>query len=582
MAYDTFSLFDAIEADNSQQRVAARTALNVANVRVANTMGAFLRGARNEEEFFARLGLVSEDLADMVYTAAEECGHDDYKSIYSSIVQHYADLAKEDDSVEFDISPVQRDEDEEEEAGPTPLGKKADINPLDPMAGGGLPPAQENGPALGQMVSPFSSPSAVPLAANPATQANQNVPPSGMPQLPGSDPNALKNQVINQADAVANPTQLNSSWHVVGDDHWINKAIKHPGALHEELDVPEGEKIPEDKMEKALHSDNPEEKKRAEFAEELKGFHHKGAAPPKLCPHCGGNMSYSNYDETPGDLGGRCVSCGYDTDYDDNPQRFTENYGQQTHDRLRDIHGSSNAVGFPHKNAGDDNIWKLEDHDYDGYSNAWMDFNHPQNAHRKRTMPPNAYLVPREEFMRNVYPHLSPDDQQYWNEYGYHSESYPNDIEERYEDAMNPEERYPDGLTASKGSVRGSWNIVADTDKNDDKNTDLGGPEPKIDKDKQTDTNPPKDVLGDEDKGRWPTKRKDVTEVIVRENREVGGHPNHVLKEIGENTTTHYDLPAAKGDEAGFDPGGVTHEDGPFTFDNKGQQDTAVTRETQK
>lgn len=466
MAYDTFSLFDAIEADNSQQRVAARTALNVANVRVANTMGAFLRGARNEEEFFARLGLVSEDLADMVYTAAEECGHDDYKSIYSSIVQHYAEMAKGEDSVEFDISPVQRDEDEEEEAGPTPLGKKADINPLDPMAGGGLPPAQENGPALGQMVSPFSSPSAVPLAANPATQANQNVPPSGMPQLPGSDPNALKNQVINQADAVANPTQLNSSWHVVGDDHWINKAIKHPGALHEELDVPEGEKIPEDKMEKALHSDNPEEKKRAEFAEELKGFHHKGGAMPQSCPHCGGNMSYSNYDKTPGDLGGKCVSCGYDTDYDDNPQRFTDNYGQQTHDRLRDIHGS--------------------------------------------------------------------------------------------------------------------WNVVADTDKNDDKNTDLGGPEPKIDKDKQTDTNPPKDVLGDEDKGRWPTKRKDVTEVIVRENREVGGHPNHVLKEIGENTTTHYDLPAAKGDEAGFDPGGVTHEDGPFTFDNKGQQDTAVTRETQK
>lgn len=186
---------------------------------------------------------------------------------------------------------------------------------------------------------------------------------------------------------------------------WIKKALPptHEGLLHRELDVPEGEKIPEDKMDKALHSDDPKEKKRAEFAEELEGFHHKGA-----------------------------------------------------------------------------------------------------------------------------------------------------------------------------------WSVVADTDKDDDKNTDLGGPEPKIDKEKQTDTNPPKDVLGDEDKGRWPTKRKDVTEVIVRENREVGGHPNHVVKEIGENTTTHYDLPAAKGDQAGFDPGGVTHEDGPFTFDNKGQQQTAVTRETQK
>lgn len=57
--------------------------------------------------------------------------------------------------------------------------------------------------------------------------------------------------------------------------HWIDKAIKHPGALHEELGVPKGEKIPESKMDEALHSDNPEEKKRAEFAEELKGFHKK-------------------------------------------------------------------------------------------------------------------------------------------------------------------------------------------------------------------------------------------------------------------------------------------------------------------
>lgn len=29
---------------------------------------------------------------------------------------------------------------------------------------------------------------------------------------------------------------------------WIKKAIKHPGALHEQLGVPEGEKIPEKKL----------------------------------------------------------------------------------------------------------------------------------------------------------------------------------------------------------------------------------------------------------------------------------------------------------------------------------------------
>ena len=32
---------------------------------------------------------------------------------------------------------------------------------------------------------------------------------------------------------------------------WIAKAIKHPGALHKELHVPEGKKIPTKKLEKA-------------------------------------------------------------------------------------------------------------------------------------------------------------------------------------------------------------------------------------------------------------------------------------------------------------------------------------------
>lgn len=55
---------------------------------------------------------------------------------------------------------------------------------------------------------------------------------------------------------------------------WIQGAIKHPGALHEELGVPQGEKIPEKKLEKAEHSNNPTLRKRANLAETLKGFHH--------------------------------------------------------------------------------------------------------------------------------------------------------------------------------------------------------------------------------------------------------------------------------------------------------------------
>lgn len=52
--------------------------------------------------------------------------------------------------------------------------------------------------------------------------------------------------------------------------HWIAGAIKHPGALHRELGVPEGEKIPAAKIAKAAHSDDPKLAKRARLAETLK------------------------------------------------------------------------------------------------------------------------------------------------------------------------------------------------------------------------------------------------------------------------------------------------------------------------
>jgi hypothetical protein len=50
---------------------------------------------------------------------------------------------------------------------------------------------------------------------------------------------------------------------------WIQKAIKHPGALHKELGVPQGEKIPAKKMAKAAKSSNPKVAKMANLAKTL-------------------------------------------------------------------------------------------------------------------------------------------------------------------------------------------------------------------------------------------------------------------------------------------------------------------------
>jgi len=53
---------------------------------------------------------------------------------------------------------------------------------------------------------------------------------------------------------------------------WIQGAIKKPGALHKELGIKEGEKIPEKKL-KAAAKKPGKEGKRARLAETLKTFH---------------------------------------------------------------------------------------------------------------------------------------------------------------------------------------------------------------------------------------------------------------------------------------------------------------------
>lgn len=57
----------------------------------------------------------------------------------------------------------------------------------------------------------------------------------------------------------------------MAEKHWIKGAIKHPGALHKELGVPEGKKIPAKKLAAAAKKGG-KEGKRARLAETLKGM----------------------------------------------------------------------------------------------------------------------------------------------------------------------------------------------------------------------------------------------------------------------------------------------------------------------
>jgi hypothetical protein len=56
---------------------------------------------------------------------------------------------------------------------------------------------------------------------------------------------------------------------------WIAGAIKHPGQLHRDLHVPQGQKIPAEALQRALSgSMGPTVKKRAQLARTLGKMHH--------------------------------------------------------------------------------------------------------------------------------------------------------------------------------------------------------------------------------------------------------------------------------------------------------------------
>lgn len=58
----------------------------------------------------------------------------------------------------------------------------------------------------------------------------------------------------------------------MSDKHWIKGAVKHPGALRQELKIPKGKKIPEKKLEAAAKKPG-KIGQRARLAQTLRGFH---------------------------------------------------------------------------------------------------------------------------------------------------------------------------------------------------------------------------------------------------------------------------------------------------------------------
>jgi len=87
------SVFDYLEADNSERLKASRTSMRVANKRVKDQYGEFLSAAENFEDHKARLDLVSDNIKETIHEVVSEYGGDP-ASIEASILRNLSGVEK--------------------------------------------------------------------------------------------------------------------------------------------------------------------------------------------------------------------------------------------------------------------------------------------------------------------------------------------------------------------------------------------------------------------------------------------------------------------------------------------------------
>lgn len=427
---DTGSVFDVLASDDSDRRLAQRKALVLAETRLDNTLGRFLRAAVTEEEFGARMAACRDDFGRHVAEACAEVGHEDPAGIAKVLTSSYLRSRR-----------------------------------WQPKHAFGTPQVHYDGLAY-------------PDAGNEDAHLGPPNFPHGDPNVPGNCPSCGSPNVDENAQTCMDCGFNGNPGHryegdrgylarTAGDDpHWIEHGDKHPGALHRELGVPEGEKIPEDKLEGALHSDNKKERERAQYAENVKKV------------------------------------------------RKGQDIGKEVDPAEEQDSNDGKGVNEPHQDDEDAKAPKIK---------SSAEIRNPLN---------NSCADCGSRVDRS-------------SDYG----SKPGQ---------------PDQILCSTCNAQGQSKAAADG------NTDLGGPEPKMDKRLWEPSN-----LGDPEiaDGRWPTERKDMTEPIGPPNNE------HELSEIGEKFTEHQSLPSET-ENSGFQSGGPGPAPHTDTFGGDGQA-SPVTRETQ-
>jgi hypothetical protein len=471
MAFETISLFDDLENDQTMQRVASRRTLALAHTRVEQHLGAFFRGAQSVEEFEARLALVVDDFNHYVASSAEEIGYSTPEHVRETILESYRTASAE---------------------SPTCDVCNKSMNPVDKMVGGTcLACAKKNQESVtssvGEPCPNCGKPGGCDHGHDEESEEDDETAPKtsafkwsvdnfAAPGQPGGAASMPPNGNMVGAPGVTPPVQ-----------NAATAMNPQAGGAAAVPTVPQGTTNPNADINDV-------------------GQQSQGGIP------LGANATMPGMNQQTPTVTGSVVAAE----------------GYSPADQDLDGDGASVLDALDHSGPDEDKTDKKTSH-------VWKITGYP------------GYLA-----AANTDCELC-------------SERVPKSSTSVVDGLrLCPDCRGNDTPDASQTSELETQNRQASSG-----NTDLGGPEPKIDKAHKP-VGDPED--GTEDSGRWPTKRKDIVEPIKAENRDVNGKPNHVLKEIGEKTTETEKLPGNKGD-AGFDNGGVNKGPHTKTFDGKGQVD---------
>lgn len=337
--YSGYGVFESLASEQVEERRATRKALVTAQARVEDSLGRWFKAAKTGEEFDERYALVQQEFVATIQEAAAEFGvrpgH-----IANTIFAHYRTAAYKQAGHKCPScgAPVGGDYDREcgdchatkgtgapsEGQRDSKIARDCGCGDCDPVRGCACGDCTVGKKKESSFIKGSPDPGDDAYFGGEHGSAKKAF--DAMKDQYGDEKGEEVYYATRNKHKGKKKSKAEREWLKKEADKWIQKAVDSPdfdkGGLHRATDTPEGENIPESKIENLEEHGTPDEKKKAQFAENVK----KGAVHTACscsdgkcdcgddcdcgsdCSCCGGKKSsFLAGDSTPQ---GHCTDCG--------------------------------------------------------------------------------------------------------------------------------------------------------------------------------------------------------------------------------------------------------------------------------